>query len=209
MKMSTQPIASTISHGMSFETDLAVLEVQNEQSNYQSDSAILESARAAKRAHDRAQVDALRSKASTLLASGITQGVLLTGSGAVQGLGVASQYDADMDRAHVVEGAGVDKAPTLTAAGAAAQRNANLYVAAAKGADGIAKGTDIVLNAVTANEDANATDASHEAENAKWRADDASSARQRDQSRLDQSLSVVEEMLRSDHETMRNLLRPA
>jgi hypothetical protein len=100
-------------------------------------------------------------------------------------------------------------APTLTEKGAAAQRDANLLGAAARTLEGGAKATDLAFNAITTGDDADAAAASHEAEDAKWRADDAASARQRDQTRLDQNLSVIEEMLRSDHETMRNLLRPA
>ncbi len=208
--MNTPTIAPSI-HGMSFETDLAMLEIQNEQVTYQADSGLLEAARAAKREHEREQVDELRDKASNLLASGITQGLLLVGSGAAQGLGAASQYGADMDRAKTAEQAGATckETPVLTATGAAAQRGANSYGAASKGLDGLAKGADLAFNAVAANNDADAADASHEAEDAKWRADDAATARQRDQSLLDQNLSVVHDMLRSDEETMRNLLRPA
>jgi hypothetical protein len=116
-----------------------------------------------------------------------------------------------LDRARTAEKAGTacDAAPTLTVTGAKAQRNANLCGAATKTMEGIGKGTDLVFNAVATNDDADAADASHRAEDAKWRADDAAAARQRDQSQLDQNLSVVQEILRSDHETMRNLLRPA
>jgi len=208
--MSTRAVVPPVGQGMSFETELAILEIQNEQVSYRADSAILEGARADKRARDRDQVDALRDKADHLLASGIAQGALLVGSGVLQGVGTASQYNADMDRARTAEKAGkACDAPTLTATGAKAQRNANLCGAAAKTMEGLGKGTDLVFNAVATNDDADAADASHRAEDAKWRADDAATARQRDQSQLDQNLSVIEEMLRSDHETMRNLLRPA
>jgi hypothetical protein len=205
--MSTTPVTM----GMSFETDLAILQVECEQANYTSDSAILEAARAAKRAYDQEQVNELRDKASHLMTSGAVQGALLVGSGAMQAVSATSQYRADMDRATTAAKCGdtCKCPPTLTAEGAAAQRNANLYGAGAKSFEGGAKATDVVFNSITAGDDADAAAASHQAEDAKWRADDANAARQRDQARLDQNLSVIEEMLRSDHETMRNLLRPA
>lgn len=207
--MSTTAIVHSSGQGMSLETDLAILEVENEQVSYQADSAVLEGARAAKREHDREQVESLHDKANNLLASGITQGVLLVGSGAVQGLSATSQYNADMDRARSAEQCGKTGAPTLTTAGAAAQRNASWYGATGRGMDGVAKGMDLAFSAAATNDDADAANASHEADNAKWRADDAAAARQRDQSHLDQGLSVAQEMLHSDQETMRNLLRPA
>jgi hypothetical protein len=205
--MSTTPITL----GLSLETDLAILQVESEQANYASDSAILEAARAAKRAHDREQVDDLRDKASHLMTSGIVQGALLVGSGVTQALSATSQYAADMDRAHTAANCpdACKVAPTLTEEGAAAQRNANLCGAAAKTLEGGSKATDLAFNSIATGDDADAAAASHEAEDAKCRADDAASARQRDQARLDQNISVIEEMLRSDHDTMRNLLRPA
>src|SRR5262249_29392530 len=147
--------ATTVTPGASIEITLAVLEVQSEQANDQADSAILESARAAKREHDREQVDALRDKATHLLISGAVQGALLVGAGAAQAVSATNQYGADMDRAKTAARSGNASAgpPTLTAEGAADQRDANLAAAAAKGFDSGAKVTDLAMNAVTAGDD--------------------------------------------------------
>jgi hypothetical protein len=193
---------------ISFEIDLATLEIAHEEASYQADSAVLEAARAAKRAHDREQVEEMREKSSHLLMSGIVEGAMLVGSGVMQGCSAASQYDADLDRARTAEQKGISN-PVLTATGAASQRNANVVGAVGKGLDGAAKCSDLVFNSFVADDDADAARAAHLADDDKWRADDAAASRQRAQATLDQNLGAVQEMLRADEDTMRNLLLPA
>ena len=97
----------------------------------------------------------------------------------------------------------------LTLEAAHSSRDGKYFGAASTLLGGTTKVSDLAFGAAEMNDDAHALDEAHAAENAKGRADDAAAAGQRTQAQLDQKLAVIQELMRSDAETMRNLIHPA
>jgi hypothetical protein len=75
--------------------------------------------------------------------------------------------------------------------------------------EGGAKTSDLVFNSVVTNKEADAAAEGNAAEDAQTRSDDANAARLRALSQMDDKVSIAQELLRSDAETMHMLIRPA
>jgi hypothetical protein len=193
--MSNESNVSATSCGASMATQIAILAVESEQADYEAQTSIRDAERAAKREHDKEQIAAIRDKASTLLVDGVVTGSLMMASSAAQFAAAGSKYDAD------VAGAGASKA--------AATATATRYTAGSTLLNGLAKGNELAFQSVVTSKDADAAAEGNAAEEAQTRADDANAARLRAQSQLDLKLSIAQDLLRSDADTMHMLIRPA
>jgi hypothetical protein len=189
---------------------LALLEVTAEDQSYQADSLVRDAAREAQRQHQQQQAQAMRDKASALLESAWVTGTLEVASGAAQVASACSQYSSDVTKLAADErpdGCGLER--DLSLQSAAASRDAKLWGAASSFLGGSVKVSDMVYGSLEANHDADATNEAHLADEAKSHADDAASACQRSQAQLDQKLTMIEGLMRSEEETMRNLIHRA
>jgi hypothetical protein len=208
--MNSNSGAVTMSGATSLSGQLAILEMAAEDEAYKADAAIRDSARESQRQHDQQQSQALRDKASTLLESAWVVGGLEVASGAAQIGSACSQFTSDTATL-----AAADRPDDcllksdLGLEAAAASRDAKYWAATAAFLNGSTKAVDTAFSSAESNDEADAADQGHLAENAKGRADDAEAACQRTQSQLDQKLTVIEELMRSEAETMRNLIHPA
>jgi hypothetical protein len=202
--------AVTLGGATSLAGQLAMLEVAADDASYQADAVVRDAARAAKQQHDQQQSQALRDKASALFDSAWVVGGLEVAAGAAQVGSACSQFSSDTatlaasDRPE-----GCLLKADLGREAASASRHAKCWSATSSFLGGATKASELGFSSAEANDDARAADESHAAEVAKGRADDASAALQRTQAQLDQKLSVIEDLMRSDAETMRNLIHPA
>jgi hypothetical protein len=208
--MSNKTNVNAASSGTNVATQIAMLAVESEQADYEAQSSIREAEQASKREHDKDQIADIRGKASMLLADGIVTGGLMVASSAAQFASANAKYEADsadvdLSTGDKATGEAVDVAATKAAATAEATR----YTAASTLLNGSAKTTDLVFNSATTNKDADAAEAGNAADEAKSRADDANAARLRALSQLDAKLSIAQDLLRSDADTMHLLIRPA
>lgn len=221
MTMGAHNVAS-MSAGLGFATRLAMLEVESEQAQYDSDCKLRDAAREAKREHNKKHVEELRSKASALMAQAFTSGALQIGAGVVQFASVSSKLEAgqaklqsedigqqlqqtpkgSLDRSALLE----QRAP-LEQRAMQSNALANRLCASADILKGSADVVAASFGAVVARRDANAAAQSHAAGDAQSRADDAGEAARRRQTQLDQKLGILQQILEGEAETRRMLLR--
>jgi hypothetical protein len=208
--MSTESNVISANSATSMATQIAILAVESEQADYEAQSTIRDAERASKCEHDKEQIATIREKAGDLLADGIVTGSLLMAASAAQ-LGTANaRYDANKANT-ALEDRNLDPnaAPGLAATKNTGNLVADWYAAAPTFLQGGAKTSDLVFNSVVTNKEADAAGEGNLAQDAQTRADDANAARLRALSQLDGKLSIAQEMLSAEAETMHMLIRPA
>jgi len=184
--------------GLSYATQLAILEAASEQADCESDRVIRDAERAERREHLEQQVQALRDKAGHLALEAVVVGGLQIGSGVVQLVGAEASYDHDVAKAEKRE---------LDAA--SSSLHANRYAATSTFLTAGARSSELVFTSMTNSDDAHAVAQAAQSEDARARAEDAEAARQRARSQLDQKLEIVEQLIESEAETAHTLIRPA
>jgi hypothetical protein len=208
--MSNDTSIGATNSGTSIATQIAILQVESEQADYEAQTSIRDAERATKRQHDKEQVAAIRSKAGTLLANGIVTGSLMVMSSAAQFASASSKYEADTADVDLSTGdEGTGEAIDLAATKATATATATRYTAVSTFLNGGAKTTELAFSSVTTSKDGDAAAGGNAADEARARADDANAARQRALSQLDAKLSIAQDLARLDAETMHMLIRPA
>lgn len=208
--------------GLSFATRLAMLEMESEHAQYRAECTLRDAAREGKREANQKQVQELREKASSILTQAFTSGALQIAAGGAQIASASAQLDAGyahLEAAEVEHSLG-QLTPDSSAYEALWQRQQSLRQGALDvgsiskklcAASGIleksAKIVDIAFGAVSSNHEAKAAQSGHRADDAKSRVDDANDAARRHLSQLDQKLGILQQILDSEAETHRALLR--
>jgi hypothetical protein len=208
--MSNDTSVNATSSGTTIATQIAMLAVESEQADYDAQSSIREAERASKREHDKEQIATIRDKAGTLLVDGIVTGSLMMASSGAQVGSACARYDANRANTALKHpGLTTETPANLANTVAVSNKTADLFTAASTFLNGASRTSDLVFNSAITNKDADAAAEGNAAEDAQTRSDDANAARLRALSQMDDKVSIAQELLSSDAETMHMLIRPA
>lgn len=213
---------NAIGAGFSFATQLAMLEMESEQTQYRADCAIRDAARQSKREANQKEIEQIRSKASSIMTQAITTGALQVAAGGAQIASVSFELDAgyakleSADLEHSIDKLPADspmheamwKKQTALDAEALARATTSKFLCASS--DILTKSNRVVelaSSTVTNGHDAAIAQEKHRAEDAHTRAHDANEAARRRLSQLDQKLGILQQILDSEAETRRAMLR--
>jgi len=196
----TQAISSSSS---SFATEFAELVIRNEASQAESAHQEREAARASVRENAQKQIDALHDAADATRSGALLNAALTIGGSALEIRAAFSQYGADMACAQMKSAECRGDAATVLSAGtefASQNRLATIWHASGDGMVKLAAPLQALFgDSVASDYQAEAKRRETLAEQAKWQADDASTAIDKSEKRGDKALDTLQSIQQNEN----------
>lgn len=202
--------AISSSGGTGFAAELAELIIQRETTQSESAHQEREAARASVRENAERQIDALHAAADATRTGAFLNAALTVGGSALTMQSAFSQYGADVASAQMKAGEATRDAKTVLDGGkqfASYSREATLLRTAGDAAVKLAAPLQALIgDSVAADHQADAKRSELLAEQARWQADDASSAIERSEKRSDKALDVLQSVYEENRSSARAIV---